>query len=92
MATIARPTPGVSPAVNTAPLYGMQLRKFALKAIITLFTSVILFVYLLPLGNMMAVALSSPDQLSQTADDAVIPMLPVTFTYEGEEYNIYPDC
>lgn len=79
----------VNPAVNTAPMYGLQLRRFAIQSLVTLFTCLILFVYLLPMGNMVAVALSSPQQLSQTADDNVIPMLTQTFTYEGVAYDVY---
>lgn len=78
-----------SPAVITAPAYNSQLTKFGIKALVTLFAIMLLLVYLLPLGNMIMVALSTQDQLSQTADDSVIPQQPITFEYQGETYDVY---
>lgn len=85
MATLRAP----NPAVNTSPHYSRQLQRFALTGLVTLFALMILFVYLLPLGNMVLVALSSQDQLSQSASDSVVPMAAVTYTYEGEAYDVY---
>jgi multiple sugar transport system permease protein len=79
----------INPAVNTSPAYGVQLRKFGLKAVVTLFVSMILFVYLLPLGNMISVALSRQDQLATSPTDPVIPTEIVKYTYEGREYDVY---
>ncbi|MEP6985048.1 MAG: carbohydrate ABC transporter permease [Chloroflexota bacterium] len=72
-----------SPAVNSSPYYGVQLRKFAITSLVTLFALMFLFVYLLPLGNMVMTSLRSQDQLSQTGDDSVLPMSPKAFNYEG---------
>lgn len=88
MATAARNAP-INQAINTSPVYGMQLRKFGLKALVTLFVCMVLFVYLLPLGNMISVALSRPDQLATSATDPVIPMEAVTFEYEGTAYEVF---
>ncbi|MCK6578678.1 MAG: carbohydrate ABC transporter permease [Anaerolineae bacterium] len=82
-------TSPVSPAVNTSPFYGMQLRKFTTRALVTLFACMMLGVYLLPFANMAMVALSTPEQLSQAANESVIPSRPITFTYEGEAYDVY---
>jgi multiple sugar transport system permease protein len=79
----------INPAVNTSPAYGVQLRKFGLKAVVTLFVCMILFVYLLPLGNMISVALSRQDQLATSPTDPVIPTEIVKYTYEGREYDVY---
>ena len=79
--TATRSTP--SPAVNRSPYYGIQLRNFALISLVTLFTAMLLFVYLLPLGNMILTSLRSQDQLSQTGDDSILPMSPKVFNYEG---------
>lgn len=81
--TATRATP--SPAVNRSPYYGVQLRNFALISLVTLFTTLLLFVYLLPLGNMILTSLRSQDQLSQTGDDSILPMSPKVFNYEGED-------
>jgi multiple sugar transport system permease protein len=84
MAATAIPT-----NINTSPAYGRQLRTFAIGAIATLFALIILFVYLLPIGNMITVALSDTDQLSITGDSPLLPTRPITFTYEGEEYEVF---
>ncbi|MFN8528614.1 MAG: carbohydrate ABC transporter permease [Anaerolineae bacterium] len=89
MATLTRPSNSTSQAVNTSPFFGRQLRGFTIKALVTLFTCTLLFVYLLPLGNMMLTSISTREQLSQDASDQVIPTAPVNFTYEGEEYPVY---
>ncbi len=88
MAT-ARQTLPQTPAYNTSPYYAVQLRRFAVGSMVTLFTCLFVFVYLLPLGNMVMVALSSQEQLSQTADQSIIPNTAITFTYEGAEYDVY---
>jgi multiple sugar transport system permease protein len=79
----------ISPNVNTSPMYSKQLRKFSITAIVTLFSLMLLTVYLLPFGNMLTVALRDKDALSQTADSSVLPMMPVTYTYEDEVYDLY---
>jgi multiple sugar transport system permease protein len=52
---------------------------------VTLLAIMLLFVYLLPLGNMLLTAISTREQLSQSASDSVIPSAPVNFTYAGSE-------
>jgi multiple sugar transport system permease protein len=79
----------ISSSVNTAPAYGRQLRKFAISGTFTLFALIILFVYLLPIGNMITVALSDTEQLSITGDSPLLPTKPITFEYEGEVYDVY---
>ncbi len=74
-----------SPAVNRSPYYGIQLRQFAIMSLVTLFTIMVLFVYLLPLGNMLFTSIRSQDQLSQTGQDSVLPMSPKVIEYEGKE-------
>ncbi len=89
MATLTRSTSTPSPAVNTSPFYSRQLRRFTIKALVTLFVFMLLTIYLLPLGNMMLAAISTREQLSQSASDSVIPSAPVTFNYQGEDYPVY---
>jgi multiple sugar transport system permease protein len=85
MAAAARP----NQAVNTSPFYAIQLRKFALVSIFTLFTILLLVVYLLPFGNMLSISIKSQDQLAGNTDLTVLPMSPVTFEHEGEVYDLY---
>lgn len=74
-----------SPAVNRSPYYAVQLRRFAIMSLVTLFALMFLFIYLLPLGNMVLTSIRSQDQLSQTGDDSIFPMSPKTFNYQGED-------
>src|SRR5436190_21435136 len=74
-----------SAAVNRSPYYAVQLRRFAILSLVTLFTLMLLFVYLLPLGNMVLTSIRSQDQLSQTGDESVFPHSPKVFNYEGTD-------
>jgi multiple sugar transport system permease protein len=87
MATVSQPIN--SPAVNTSPFYGLQLRQFTIRALITLFVFLALFIYLLPMANMFFVALSDQQMLSQTADSSVFPMRQDTYEYQGEKLPLY---
>ena len=69
--------------------YLAQLRRFAIVSLVTLFTCLALLIYLLPLGNMVVTALSSAEQLSQSADQSVLPNSSVTYNYEGREYEVF---
>ena len=75
--------------VNTSPAYSRDLRKFVITALITLFALMILFVYLLPIGNMFTVALSDTSQLSVTGTSPLLPTKPDTYNYQGRDYDIY---
>lgn len=89
MATFAKKQTTISPAVNTSPYYSRQLRGFAIKAMVTLFTCALLFVFLLPFGDMVSESVRSQDQLSQTKNDSILPMSPKTFNYQNDNYPIY---
>src|SRR5258708_21378352 len=78
-----------SRAVIPSPAYSRQLRCFTLKALLALFSFLLLFVYLLPLGNMVMTALSSQSQLSTGASDSVLPMTPKSISYQGQDVPIY---
>jgi multiple sugar transport system permease protein len=88
MATTTAPVT-YSKAVNTAPYYSVQLRKFGIKAIITLLAFTMAFVYLLPFGNMAIISIKSQEQLTGTADSPILPLSPEKFTYEGEQYDVF---
>jgi len=74
-----------SPAVNRSPYYAVQLRRFAIMSLVTLFAIMFLFIYLLPLGNMVLTSIRSQDQLSQTGDDSIFPLSPKVFNYQGTD-------
>ncbi len=78
-----------SPAVNTAPHFSKDLRNFALKAMVSLFALLVLFLYLLPMGNMALSAVRSQDQLSQTQDSSIFPVSPTNFNYQGQDYPVF---
>lgn len=87
MASITQPRP--SPAVNTSPFYSAQLRKFAIKAMVTLLALVLSIAYLLPFGNMALIAIKSADQISGSTDNNILPLSPQLYEYEGESYEVY---
>ncbi|MHB8627498.1 MAG: carbohydrate ABC transporter permease [Aggregatilineales bacterium] len=71
-----------SPAVNTAPHYGIQLRRFGVVSIVTLIALMITVAYLLPFGNMILISLNSYDELhSATKDSPVLPLASQYYTY-----------
>ncbi len=79
-----------SPAVNTAPHYSLQLRRFGVVSIVTLIALMITVAYLLPFGNMLLISLKSYDELhSATKDSSVLPLASQTFTYQGQAYPLY---
>ena len=92
MATIAQPQQ--ANAVNTSPYYSVQLRKFAIGALVTLFTLMLAIAYLLPFGNMALIALKSQDQIVGQTDAPILPVSPVTFEYQGELLEVFevPDA
>src|SRR5687767_1896507 len=78
-----------SRTVNTSPFYGMQLRKFTLRALATLGVFLFLFVYLSPIGSMFLVSISDQETLSIAQTDPIYPQRHSTFTYQGEELKLY---
>jgi multiple sugar transport system permease protein len=79
----------MSPTVNTSPFYNKQLRQFAIRALISMFTLLLLMIYLAPIANMTLVSLSSQQQLSQAGSDSILPMAAVNYNYQGTDYPIY---
>ncbi len=68
----------INQVVNTSPYYSRQLRNFTLKALATLFTFLIAFVYLLPLG---VSAITSTQTEAQMSNAAILPVSAKTFHY-----------
>ena len=54
-----------------------------MMAMITLFTFLFAGIYLSPFANMVVVSLREHGTLSQAPGSSMLPMVPVTFTYEG---------
>lgn len=79
----------VNPHINTSPFFGAQLRKLAIGASVTLFATIILIAYLLPLGNMTTISLKSQQQLVGSTDTPILPMSAKVFVYEDKEYEVF---
>ncbi len=58
-------------------------------ALVTLFTVLLLLVFLMPFGNMTMVALRSQQNLSQTATDPIYPTEARLFKHNGVDYPLY---
>jgi len=78
----------VAKSVNTSPWYSLQLKKFGIGALMSMFAIVIALVYLMPFGQMLTTAFKSADQIVGNTDGLILPMSPLTFTYEGEAVPI----
>jgi multiple sugar transport system permease protein len=78
-----------SHAAPTSSVYSSQLRKFTIIASVTLFTFLLVTVYLAPFANMMTVSLREYGSLSQTPGSSMLPMVAVTYNYEGKDYDVY---
>lgn len=65
-----------------------EMRKFTAVASITLFGSLVLLVFLLPIGYML---ITSAKSLQQVVDpnSLLLPSSPDTYNYQGKEYAIY---
>jgi multiple sugar transport system permease protein len=81
-------TPRQAEYINTSPFYSVQLRKFGLKAIVTLIAFLTAMIFLLPFGNMALMSVKSQDQIVASADGPIWPMEPERFTYEGKDYDV----
>jgi multiple sugar transport system permease protein len=77
MAAISQPRP----SVIVSPYFARQLRKFTAIALVTLFGSLLAFVYLLPFGNMMTVALRDQESLAGGPDSPILPMKQLFYEY-----------
>ncbi len=64
-----------------------QMRRFLVGAIVTFLTSLLLIGYLSPLGYMAVTSLKDLPMISDPAAP-VLPSLPETFEYEGEEVPV----
>ncbi len=74
--------------INTSPFYSIQLRKFALKAIVTLIAFIAAMIFLLPFGNMALMSVKSQDMIVASADGPIWPLAPEKFAYEGKDYDV----
>jgi multiple sugar transport system permease protein len=78
-----------SSAVNTSPYYSVQLRRFGVKAMVTLIALIAAIAFLMPFGNMVLLSLKTQEQITASATGPIWPLEPQTFTYDGEEAPLY---
>ncbi|HEX2141302.1 MAG TPA: carbohydrate ABC transporter permease [Candidatus Limnocylindria bacterium] len=85
MTAVARP---VDRSISAgSPMRG-QMRHFLAVSGFTLFASILVSVFLMPLGYMAATAVKSETQTS-TPGAPIWPAAPETFSYEGREYPVF---
>jgi multiple sugar transport system permease protein len=70
-----------------SPLRG-QLRRFLAMSGFTLFATMVVSIFLMPLAYMAATAFKSETQTS-TPGAPIYPAAPETFVYQGEEYSVF---
>ena len=66
----------------------MQLRRFGVISLVTMFTLIATVVYLLPFGNMALTAIKTQEQIVTSATGSVLPMEAAKFSYEGKDYDV----
>ncbi|MFQ5421707.1 MAG: carbohydrate ABC transporter permease [Anaerolineae bacterium] len=76
-----------SPNLYTSSLLRRQMKGFLSKWLVTLIILLILAVFLSPLGYMLTTSLKSRDMIAQ-ARGPILPMAPITFSYEGKDVPI----
>lgn len=84
MATVASSPSGKNNPINIAK----RRRRLLNQSAITLFALIILSIYLMPLGYGVINSLKTQAQASD-ARAPLLPSDPVTFEYEGEEYEVF---
>lgn len=67
---------------------GAAQRALIVKVLMTSFTLVVLLLYVMPLGYSFITSLKTKNQVSDV-DAPVLPAEPVTFTWQGESYDVY---
>lgn len=86
--TAQRALPKVIRAREPSARFGdldQRTKRFVIGAVVTLFTSILLFVFLLPLLFMGTSALKTEDQI---ANGAILPESAATAVVDGEEYPL----
>lgn len=78
-----------SRAVNTSPHYEIQLRRFVAGASLTLFASMCLFIFIMPMFSMIFTALQTEEQMVVSGTGPVFPVSTHKYNYEGIDYPIY---
>lgn len=69
--------------------FNKQLTLFASTALVTLFTTMLVSVFLIPFVYSALTSIKDRDQIVASARGNILPVDPVTFTYEGEELQIF---
>ena len=81
-------TPALGRPLSVGSPMRPQLRRFLAISGVTLFASILVSVFLMPLAYMAATAFKSETQTS-TPGAPIWPAAPETFRYQGEEYPVF---
>lgn len=73
---------------NDGPRLSHKTRQRLSVVLMTLFTAVVLFIFLLPMGYGIMTAMKTDTQVS-TAGAPWYPASPIEFEYQGETYDVY---
>ena len=77
-----------SGSTHSSSVITRRMRPFLASATVTLFTLMILMVWLSPFGYMVTTGLKDRQMITEQGAP-IWPATPTTFTYEGEDYPIY---
>src|SRR5437868_13893251 len=75
-----------TPAFNSSSLLSKHMRQVLITGTVTLFTTLLVMVYLMPLAYSAAISLRGT---SVEPDAPLWPASPSQYTYQGQSYDIY---
>jgi multiple sugar transport system permease protein len=70
-------------------VYSVQLRRFGLYATVTLFTILLLMLFLTPFAYSVLTSVKDKQQITDSAFGTILPVDRVKFEYQGSLYDVY---
>ncbi len=69
--------------------YGVQMRRFGLYATVTMFTLMLLGLFLMPFAYSVLTSVKDRQQIVDSASGSILPVDRIKFEFEGELYDVY---
>lgn len=86
MATLSKPRK--NPVIN-APDFNYDLRRFTAIALVTMFGSLLLIVFLSPFAYGFITAFKDRDQIVRSANGPILPVDPAVYQFEGTDLEVF---
>ena len=76
-------------SIGCSSAYMAQVRRFGLYATVTLFTLLLLMMFLMPFAYSVLTAVKDKQQITDSAFGTILPVDRVKFEHEGNQYDLY---